>query len=129
MSSRPSHLSTRFSAIAADGVLLLHTLFVAFAVFGALLYLLDPQYLIVHLPVVLWSSVVNLANWTCPLTPLEQSLRRRAGQQSYQGGWMRHYLEPLIRPKGMSRRLEYVAGVSVLVWNIALYVVILWCLT
>jgi len=116
------------SAIAADGVLLVHTVFVLFAVFGAVLYLVDARVLLLHLPVVLWSSLVNLASWTCPLTPLEQSLRRRAGQQSFQGGWMQHYLEPLIRPRGMPRRLEYIAGVSVLVWNIAFYGVIIWWL-
>ena len=123
--------STRRSlaAIVADGVLFLHTLFVVFALFGALLYPVDTRFLLLHLPVVLWSSVVNLANWTCPLTPLEQSLRQRAGQQSFQRGWMQHYLEPLIRPLGMPRRLELVAGVSVVVWNGLLYAVILWWLS
>lgn len=77
--------------------------------------------MLLHLPVVAWSSIVNLANWTCPLTPLEKSLRERAGQEAFEGGWIQHYLEPLVRPLGMPRRLELVAGISILVWNAIAY--------
>lgn len=74
--------------------------------------------------VVLWSSIVNLAHWTCPLTPLEQSLRKRAGQGSVEGGWIQHYIEPMVRPQGMPRRMELIAGVSVLLWNGLVYAVV-----
>jgi len=111
---------------AADLVLIGHAIFASFAVFGALLLLLDVRVAIVHLPAVLWSSIVNLAGWTCPLTPWEKQLRVRAGQTSFEGGWIEHYLDPLVRPLGMPRRMELIAGVSVLVWNIVLYTVILW---
>ena len=112
-------------AMAADAVLVGHFLFALFAVLGGFLVLLDPRVMIVHLPVVAWSSIVNLARWTCPLTPLEQGLRRRAGQQAYAGSWIRHYIEPLVRPLGMPRRLELVAGISVVVWNLVVYAIVL----
>jgi hypothetical protein len=106
---------------AADLVLAAHFLFALFAVFGAFLILIDWRVVLLHLPAVAWTSIVNLADWTCPLTPLEKSLRERAGQQAFEGGWIQHYLEPLVRPLGMPRRLELVAGVSILVWNAIAY--------
>lgn len=106
---------------AADVVLAAHFLFALFAVFGGFLVLLDWRVIFAHIPAVLWSSVVNLANWTCPLTPLEKRLRQRAGQPAFEGGWIQHYLEPLVRPLGMPRRMALIAGVSVVVWNVVVY--------
>jgi Protein of Unknown function (DUF2784) len=113
--------SLRTFAIAADSVLVGHALFALFAVLGAFLLLVDARIAFIHIPVVVWSSLVNLAHWTCPLTPLEKRCRIRAGQSAYEGGWIRHYIEPMVRPLGMPRRLEYVAGFSVLAWNVFLY--------
>ena len=55
----------------------------------------DPVSAWVHIPVVLWSSVVNLMSWTCPLTPIENALRNRAGQLGYSGGFVRTASDPL----------------------------------
>jgi len=120
----PNHRALRNSAIAADVVLVAHALFVLFAVFGALLVVVDYRIVFVHLPVVAWSSIVNLAHGTCPLTPLERQLRIQAGQASFEGGWIQNYIEPWLRPLGMPRRLELVAGISIVVWNALLYGVI-----
>jgi len=109
------------SRLAADAVLVLHVLVSVYAVAGGFLALLDPVQAFVHVPLVLWVSVVNLAQWTCPLTPLEQKLRLRAAQSSYGESWVQHYCEPVLRPLGMPRRLELVAGISILVWNFAVY--------
>lgn len=115
------------SRIAADLVLLSHFAFVLFAVFGAILLLFEPALMWVHLPVVVWSALVNLAGWTCPLTPLEQALRARAGQEGYSGGFVQHYVGGMVYPRGMPRQMELIAGVSVLAWNIVLYAVtLLW---
>jgi hypothetical protein len=113
--------ATKKTAIAADLVLVFHALFVLFAVFGGLLILVDFRFLFLHLPVVAWSSIVNLMHRTCPLTPLEQRLRLQSGQTSFEGGWLRNYIEPWLRPLGMPYRLELVAGVAIVVWNAILY--------
>lgn len=118
--------SPRLAAMAADLVLVIHTAVALFAVLGGFLLLLDPRLGVVHLPVVAWSSVVNLAGWTCPLTPLEQRLRVKAGQGTFEGGWIQHHLEPVVRPLGMPRRMELIAGVSVAAWNILVYTGVLW---
>lgn len=109
----------------ADLVLAFHFLFALFAVLGGFITLVDWRVVLVHIPAVVWSSIVNLASWTCPLTPLERSLRERAGQQAFEGSWIRNYIEPLVRPLGMPRRMELVAGVSIVVWNAVVYAIVL----
>jgi hypothetical protein len=112
--------------LAANVVLLLHFVVVAIAVFGAFGVLIDHQWAWVHVPLVAWSSVVNLAGWTCPLTPLENRLRAAANQAGYAGGFVQHYIGSLVYPLGMPRRLELIAGVAVALWNAGLYAGILW---
>ena len=105
----------------ADAVLLAHFVFVAFAVFGGVLVYFNRGWTWLHVPVVLWSSVVNLASWTCPLTPLEKSLRERAGHSGYSGGFVEHYVGGVVYPRGMPRQMEVLAGVSIVVWNVLVY--------
>ncbi len=111
--------------LAADVVLLAHFLCAAFAVFGGLLLLDDPRWAWLHLPAVLWSSLVNLMAWTCPLTPLEKFLRARAGQAGHEGGFIQHYVGRAVYPRGMPRRMELIAGFSILAGNALAYAGIL----
>jgi len=103
--------------LAADLVLLFHFAFVLFAVFGGFGLLISSAWALVHVPVVVWSSLVNLADWTCPLTPLENRLRAEASGTRYEGGFVYHYIGPLVYPRGMPRRMELIAGFSILLWN------------
>lgn len=107
--------------LGADSVLLAHFLFAAFAVFGGVTVFFNLAWAWVHIPVVLWSSVVNLMSWTCPLTPLENALRIRAGQSGHSGDFVQHYIGRLVYPRGMPRRLELVAGVSIVAGNALVY--------
>jgi hypothetical protein len=111
--------------LGVDLVLFAHFLFAAFAVFGGFLYFHDPAWAWAHLPVVLWSAIVNLMGWTCPLTPMEKALRIRAGQSGYTGGFIQHYIGRAVYPRGMPRRLSLVAGISILVWNALVYAMVL----
>lgn len=106
-------------------VLLAHFAFVLFAVLGGVLVYVDRTWAWLHIPVVLWSSVVNLASWTCPLTPLEKVLRERAGRSGYSGGFVEHYVGRLVYPRGMPRQMELIAGISIIVWNVVVYACIL----
>ncbi len=112
--------------LAASVVMSVHFLFVLLAVFGGLGVLVDLRWAWVHMPVVAWSSIVNLAGWTCPLTPLENRFRLAARHTGYEGGFVEHYLGPLIYPNGMPRRLELVAGVSIVLWNALVYAAVWW---
>ncbi len=109
------------SGVLADTVLFFHFLFILFAVFGGFLVFFNKKVLWVHVPVVLWSSVVNLASLTCPLTPIENFFRTKAGQAGYQGGFVEHYIAPIVYPAGMPRELELVAGITIIAWNVAVY--------
>jgi len=105
----------------ADATLVAHFAFVLFAVAGGFLLLLRPGLIWIHLPVVIWSSLVNLFDWTCPLTPIENHFRRLAGTQSYGEGFVVHYVGRLVYPSGMPRKLELVAGISIVAWNAVVY--------
>lgn len=105
----------------ADLVLAFHFAFIVFAVLGGFLVLWKSRIAWLHVPAVLWSAFVNLFNQVCPLTLLENRFRYLAGQAGYEGGFIQHYLTPLVYPNVMPERWGLVAGYSVLVWNALLY--------
>jgi hypothetical protein len=105
----------------ADLVLVAHFLFVLFAVGGAFLLFVWPYLICVHLITVVWSSAVNLFEWTCPLTPIENRFRAAGGGLAYKGGCIEHYIGSLVYPLGMPRRLKLVAGFTILGWNALMY--------
>lgn len=113
------------SHILANTILLLHFAFVVFAIFGGFMVLYRRWVAWLHLPTVLWSSAVNLAGWVCPLTPLENRFRMAAGQAGYPGGFIEHYIGALVYPAGMTRTVALTAGIAVLVWNAAVYVLVI----
>ncbi len=105
-------------------VLAFHFVFVLFSVLGGFLALRKRWIAWLHVPSVLWSSFVNLFSHVCPLTPLENRFRHLAGQAGYEGGFIEHYIASLIYPGGMPRRMELIAGYSVLIWNAFVYALV-----
>lgn len=108
-------------SLAADLVASLHFAFVVFVVVGGLLVLRWPRWAWLHLPAVFWGAWIELMGWLCPLTPLENRLRHTAGLAGYEGGFVEHYLLPVLYPASLSRSVQIVLGLSVLLINIALY--------
>ena len=109
------------SSLAADGVLLLHLAFIIFALLGGLLGLRWRWAPLVHLPAVAWAAWVELAGRMCPLTGLENSLRRAAGELGYSESFVEYYLLGVIYPDGLTREIELGLGVFVLALNMAIY--------
>jgi hypothetical protein len=105
----------------ADIVVVTHLLFIIFALFGGLLVLWHPRLLWVHLPALAWGIIVEIAGFICPLTPLENNLRSRGGDQGYSGGFIEHYLEPVIYPPGLTPGVQVVLGIFLALVNIAVY--------
>jgi hypothetical protein len=105
----------------ADLIVGLHLLFVAFVVLGGLLVLRWPRVAWVHLPAAVWGAVIEFTGGVCPLTPLEQALRRRAGQAGYHGGFVEHYLLPVLYPAGLTRNVQVVLGAVVIAANVTVY--------
>lgn len=92
--------------LAADLLLFSHVLFVAFVVVGLALILLgkplewawvrNPWFRIAHLAAI---GVVATQAWlelVCPLTTWEMALRERAGDVTYAGSFIAHWLESLL---------------------------------
>jgi hypothetical protein len=111
--------------IAADAVLIVHSLFIVFVVFGGALLLRWPRIAWLHVPAVFWAAVVELTGWICPLTPLENTLRRSAGEPAYAGDFVGHYLVALIYPEGLTRGTQMLLALLVIVVNALFYGVLL----
>ena len=105
----------------ADFVLLLHMAFVLFAALGGFLAFKWRRVAWFHIPAALWASLIEIVGWECPLTPLENWLRRKGGEAGYQTGFIERYLLPLIYPAPVSRTLHVVLGLLVLGVNLAIY--------
>ena len=108
----------------ADLVVLVHFGFVLFVVLGGLLALRWPRAAWVHLPAALWGAGIEFAAGICPLTPLENHLRRLGGEAGYTGGFVEHYVLPVLYPDGLTRGVQLVLGTFVLVLNIAVYTIV-----
>ena len=111
-------------SLLADVVLGLHAAFVLFVALGGLLALRWPRVAWAHVPCALWGGWVELAGWICPLTPLENELRRRAGEAGYAGGFLEHYVTPVLYPAGLTREIQIGLGVAVVVANAVIYWVV-----
>lgn len=108
----------------ADLVTLTHFMFLLFVVLGGIAVWWVPKLAWLHLPAVAWGALIEFMGWICPLTPWEQFLRRLAGDEGYSGGFVEHYLLPLLYPEGLTRDVQILLGVLVLAINVTVYALI-----
>ena len=115
--------------VLADAVLVLHALFIVYAVFGGMLTYRKGQWkkplLTIHLACAAWAATVVIMGWTCPLTPIEQQLRLASGQQGFSTSFIEHYLMAVIYPDGLTRGMQIALGAGVVVFNAAVYCVLI----
>ena len=111
--------------VLADAVVLLHATFVVFVVFGGFLTWRWRWVVWVHVPCALWGVAIEYGGWICPLTPLENTLRARAGLEGYRGGFIEHYIIPTLYPAGLTRPAQAVLGTLALVINLVAYGVLI----
>lgn len=114
------------AGFAADALVVLHLVFVVFVVFGGVLVYRWPGWAWAHVPAFVWGAVIEFNNWICPLTPLEQRLRLAAGENGYSGGFVEHYLLPLLYPQGLTRDIQVGLGLFVVAVNVGVYGIWLW---
>ncbi|HXU45166.1 MAG TPA: DUF2784 domain-containing protein [Thermoanaerobaculia bacterium] len=105
----------------ADALVVFHTAFVLSVAFGGLVVLRYPRAIWVHVPVALWGATIELTGWICPLTTLENHLRRLGGEAGYTGGFIAHHLTPILYPAGLTRTGQFALAAFVLALNAAVY--------
>jgi hypothetical protein len=111
--------------ILADLVLVLHLGFVVFVVLGGLLVLRWPAIMALHIPAAVWGVMIEFTGWLCPLTPLENWLRVRGGELGYSGGFIEHYIQPVLYPSGLTRGIQIALGTLVVLLNLTAYSIVL----
>jgi len=107
--------------VLADVVVLLHTAFVVFVVVGGFLVWRWRWVVWAHVPCALWGIAIEYGGWICPLTPLENAFRARAGLEGYRGGFVEHYVSPLLSPAGLTRPAQATPGTLVLAVTLVAY--------
>lgn len=107
--------------VAADAVVLVHLAFVLYVALGGLLVLRWPRTAWLHIPCAVWGVWIEWSGGICPLTPLENTLRARGGEAGYPGGFVEHYLIPVLYPIGLTSHLQIVLGALVVAFNILVY--------
>ena len=107
--------------IAADGLVLFHLAFILFVLFGGLLVLKWRPLIWLHLPAALWGVCVEVLHLPCPLTTWENLTRHAAGETGYGGGFIDHYVWPIIYPAGLTPAIQWLLGAAVLGINLLIY--------
>ena len=90
----------------ADTLLVLHVLFVAFVVLGLLLiiagrllswsWVMNPWLRLTHLAAIVVVVVQSCFGVICPLTTREMALRAEAGDATYRGSFIAHWLQKIL---------------------------------
>jgi hypothetical protein len=107
--------------VLADGVVILHLAFILFVMLGGILVVFWPKVVWLHIPCIIWGILIELTGYICPLTPLENFLRTKGRLPPYSGDFVIHYVEPIIYPEGLTRGLQLIFGVLVILVNVMVY--------
>jgi hypothetical protein len=95
-----------WARVLADGVVVVHALFVGFVVFGMMAivaglvigwgWVRNVRFRVLHLAAIVVVAMQAIAGVACPLTTLENHLRRLAGQETYPGAFIGYWAHRLI---------------------------------
>jgi hypothetical protein len=110
----------------ADLLVALHFAFVLFVILGGFLVHWRSWLAWLHIPAAVWGALIEFRGWICPLTPWEQQLRQRAGEAGYTGGFIEHYLLPVLYPAGLTPGIQRTLGLFVIGINAVAYGTLLW---
>ena len=107
--------------IAANLILIVHLIFILFAVFGALLFFASTKIIFIHIPAFIWGSYIELTNSICPLTYLENWFLQKANLKTYSEGFIQNYLVPIVYPINLTKDLQIYMGTALIVINMIVY--------
>jgi hypothetical protein len=81
----------------ADGVVLIHFLWILFLVFGAFWGVKNSAVSILHISGLVFAVVIQLFDWYCPLTYLEAWLRSKQNlATSYPSSFIIYYVQKIV---------------------------------
>ena len=107
--------------VLAGVVMVVHLAFILFVAVGALLAWRWPRLVWLHVPAVAWGVGIIVIGYECPLTPLEKWLRRSAGDDGYEGGFVDRYVEGVIYPEEFTPLLRALAAVMIVAGYLRLF--------
>ena len=99
--------------LAAEATLVLHICFGVFVAAGWLAVWRYPRLAWLHVPTLIWGTLVNVNGWVCPLTPIENYFRRLGGDTGYEGTFVEEYLLPVVYSGGSTGVSGFDLGVVV----------------
>jgi len=100
--------------------LALHLVWITWIILGWLVTRNRPLLRWFHILSLVYSILIEIFLWPCPLTIAEQWLQARAGMQPYQESFLTHYLEALVYPN-ISQTLLTWCAVGVCLFILGLY--------
>lgn len=106
----------------ADLIVLIHFSFILFVIFGGFLALKWRMFIWLHVPAAVWGALIEFTGWICPLTTLENKLRRNNGDGAYSTGFIEHYIIPVIYPEGLTRNIQIAMGIALVLLNLFIYI-------
>ena len=107
--------------VLADAVVLVHFAFILFVILGGFLAWRYRPVVLAHVPALIWGIWIELSGRICPLTPLENRLRERAGESGYTGGFVEHYVVPVIYPPALTHEVQWVLAGLLIAANVVAY--------
>lgn len=101
-------------------VLIVHLLFNAWVVAGALVTEGRPTLERLHILSLFYGAVMENVSWPCPLTVAQKWFMAKAGRIPYQGDFVIHYLRAMVAPNFPLVLLRW-GAIGVLVVNLGIY--------
>jgi len=111
-------------SVLADALVVVHFVFTLFVIFGGFLVWARRRLIYAHLPTLAWGCWIELSGRICPLTPLENYLRHRAGEVGCGGGFLQHYIVAVLYPPGLTREMQWGLAVVLVAINVLAYTVV-----
>lgn len=105
----------------ADAILIVHLLYIAWVIFGAIFTRGRPWLAGVHIATIIWGIITETTSAPCPLTIAENWCEARAGIPPFHGPFLLHCLDATVYPNVPLRLLVTIA-VLVCCFNLWIYV-------
>jgi len=112
-------------SLAADALVVFHFAFVVFVIFGGFLSWRWRWAVLAHVPASVWGCWVEVSGAICPLTYLENHLRRLGGEAGYEGGFLAHYLVRILYPPGLTWHIQWLLAGLLIAINLVAYGVLI----